>query len=204
MRKVDKKTWDETQEYTEFKRLAPGGYMCVILNVTDYPQKEYLKIEYDIVKGDEKKYFSHQYESDNRKDKKWPNAGTIYRSYKDNALSMFKGFITAITESNKNFNWDWDEQVLKNKYFGAIIGEEEYLNQKGQKRVRNYVVSVRSIPTIESGDFDIPELKKLDETKTTTNNSNAVIDPFEATDNTDGDSVPPFETSNEPDPFENF
>lgn len=179
MKKIDKKAWEEAKESIGFKRLAPGGYVCAIKNVEDVPEKEYLKVQFDVVKGDDAGYFTRQFKADNREEKKWPNAGTFYRSYKDSALGMFKGFITSVSESNKNFKWDWDEQVLKNKYIGVIISEEEYLNGKGEKRVRNHVVNVRSVPTIESGDFDIPELKKLDTSAVQTNTKeDNFVDPF--------------------------
>lgn len=185
MKKIDKKAWEEAKESIGFKRLAPGGYICAISEVEDVPEKEYIKVCYDVVKGDDAGYFTKQFKADTRENKKWPNVGTFYRSYKDSALGMFKGFITAVSESNKNFKWDWDEQVLKNKYVGVIIGEEEYLNGKGEKRIHNRVVNVRSVPTIESGDFDIPELKKLDTSVVVDNKNDTFVDPFGSSDNND-------------------
>ena len=190
MRHID--NWENIQESTPFQRLAPGGYICAIKNVKDVPDKEYLELEFDIVKGDDKGYFTKQYQNDTRNPKSWPNSGIIRRSYKDSAASMFKGFTNAIEKSNKGFHWNWDEQALKNKYFGAVIGDEEYINSKGQKRIRNNVVAVRSVETIESGDFKIPELKTVD--------NNRVI----ASGGSGGNSVPagfvdPFANMNQPD-----
>ena len=167
--------WENVQEPTKFKRLAPGGYICAIKDVKDVAEKEYLEIQFDIVKGDEKGYFQKQYDNDTRKDKKWPNAGILRRSYSGKSeknKSFFKGFLTSIEKSNKNFVWNWDETKLKNKYFGAVIGEEEYLTQKGKKGVRNNVVFVYSTETIENGDFEIPQLKVLNVTKETTQVNN--------------------------------
>ena len=61
-----------------------------------------------------------------------------------------------------------------------IIADEEYLNTKGQKRVRNYVASVRSLEAIEKGDFTIPALKEIDESKIAENKKKEedFIDPF--------------------------
>lgn len=203
MRKVN--NWAEIKESTGFKRLAPGGYICAIKNVTDVEEKEYLKIEFDIIEGDDKGYFTKQYNDDTRQDKKWPNAGTMYRSYKESALPMFKGFITSVEKSNKNFTWDWDESKLKNKFFGAVIGEEEYLNQKNEKRVRNRVASVHSVETIKNGDFEIPEMKKLDVTKETAKTEDNFIDPFATavSNNADEVSDTPF-SMDEPSPFDNL
>lgn len=177
MKKIN--NWEKIQEFSDFKRLPSGGYICAIKSVKDVESKEYLEIEFDIVKGDEKGYFTKMFEKDTRKDKKWPNAGIIRRSYKDNSASMFKSFITAVEKSNKGYNWEWKEDTLKNKYFGAIIGEEEYLNQKGQKRIRNNVFQVRSVDVIEKGEFTVPELKKLDESKVVKTNESIPFDnPF--------------------------
>ena len=178
MRKIN--DWENIKENSDFKRLEPGAYICAIKAVEDVPEKEYLKIYFDIVKGDNKGYFQKLYDSDTRKDKKWPIAGTLIRSYKESALSMFKGFITAIEKSNKNYKWSFDEKSLVKKYIGLIIADEEYLNQKGQKRVRNYVASVRSLESIEKGDFTIPALKELDESKVVESQKKeeSFVDPF--------------------------
>lgn len=188
MRKIN--NFENVQEAGNFKRLPAGGYVCAIYKATDVPEKEYLKIEFDVVKGDQKGYFKKLYDSDTRSDKKWPNAGTTYRSYKENALPMFKGFITSIEKSNKNFKWDWDENKLNKKYFGAVIADEEYQNQKGNVRVRNYIAQIHSVEAIETGAFDIPDLKKLEITKQTQTN-NDVVNPF-------ADVEPPKQSVNDP------
>lgn len=159
--------WENVQEPTKFKRLAPGGYICAIKDVKDVAEKEYLEIQFDIVKGEEKGYFQKQYDNDKRENKKWPASGTMRRYYNENSESFFKGFITSVEKSNKNFAWNWDETKLKNKYFGAVIGEQEYVNQKGGKSVALNVVAIHSVETIENGDFQIPSRKELDVTKVT-------------------------------------
>lgn len=187
--------WDSIVESTSFKRLTPNGYICKILKVEDYPEKEYLKIYFDIFKGDDKGYFKKQYDGDTRKEKKWPNAGTFIRSYKDSAASMFKGFTNAIERSNKGYKWDFDEKTLVNKVVGLIIADEQYQNQKGQVRVRNYVAAVRSVETIEKGEYEIPALKELTTTKTTSTPANDPIPDF-------GDVFPDAESANTPTPAE--
>lgn len=187
--------WDSIVESTSFKRLTPNGYICKILKVEDYPEKEYLKIYFDIFKGDDKGYFKKQYDGDTRKERKWPNAGTFIRSYKDSAASMFKGFTNAVEKSNKGYKWDFDEKTLVNKIIGLIIADEQYQNQKGQVRVRNYVAAVRSVETIEKGEYEIPALKELTTTKTTTAPANDPIPDF-------GDVFPDAESANTPTPAE--
>lgn len=208
MKKIN--DWENIKENSDFKRLEPNAYVCAIKSVEDVSNKEYLRICFDIVKGDNKGYFQKLYDSDTRKDKKWPVAGTLIRSYKESALSMFKGFITAIEKSNKNYKWNFDEKTLVKKYIGLIIADEKYLNQKGQKRVRNYVSSVRSLEAIEKGDFTIPALKELDESKIAETNKKEedFVDPF-ANSNDDkeeetsvSESSPPWDDDDEDfDPF---
>lgn len=159
--------FDKIQENTSFAKLPVGGYIVKILNVQDVPEKEYLKISFDINEGEHKGFFGKAFKEDTRADKKWPNAGSFIRSYKEKALPMFKGFTNAIENSNKGYSWNFDEKSLVNKVVGIIVGEEEYLNQKGQLRKRTYVSAVRSVDTIKKGDFTVPELKKLDASKAT-------------------------------------
>ena len=200
--------WENIQESTSFKRLAPNGYICKILKVEDHPEKEYLKIYFDIVKGDDKGYFKKQYDGDTRKERKWPNAGTFIRSYKDSAASMFKGFTNAVERSNKGYQWNFDEKTLVNKVIGLIIADEQYQNQKGQVRVRNYVAAVRSVETIEKGEYEIPALKELTTTKTTTAPANDPIPDFGDVFNTAPTDTPtpaesenPWDDSDENNPF---
>ena len=156
---------EKIQESGSFEKLPVGGYIIKILAVDDVPEKEYLKIFFDINDGGKKGFFQKAFEEDTRAEKKWPNAGSFIRSYKEKALPMFKGFTNAIENSNKGYKWNFDEKSLVNKVVGVVIGEEQYLNQKGQVRTRTYVSAVRSVDTIKKGEFTVPELKKLDATK---------------------------------------
>lgn len=190
--------WDNIKENSGFEKLSPGGYIVKILNVVDVPEKEYLKISFDIEEGEKKGFFTKAYKEDTRQDKKWPNAGSFIRSYKTTAESMFKGFINAVENSNGGFKYDFDESALKNKKVGIVVALEEYQNQKGQVRERTYVSAVRSVDTIKKGDFTVPELKKLNITKTTNQPTNDFVNPFandaapasEPTNNTVADDSP--------------
>ena len=95
---------------------------------------------------------------------------------------MFKGFVSAVEASNKGYTFDFDEQTLVGKVVGLVLGDEEFLNQKGQVRTRTYVNAVRSVEAIKNGDYKVPELKKLDASKVTTaattTSSAPFVDPF--------------------------
>ena len=153
--------YDKIQESGSFKKLPVGGYVVKILSAIDVPEKEYLRISFDIAEGPNKGFFAEEYKNNTREDKKWPNAGTFVRSYKEKALPMMKGFTTAVEKSNKNYTWNFDESTLKGKLVGLVIGEEEFVNSSGKMRTRTYVNAVRSVDVIREGKFEVPELKKL-------------------------------------------
>lgn len=178
MRKIS--GYDKIQESGSFKKLAPGGYIVKILDVTDVPDKEYLKVSFDVCEGNDKDFFANEYKNDTRAEKRWPNAGSFIRSYKEKALPMLKGFTTAIENSNKGYTWDFDEKKLKGKIVGLVLGEEEFLNSSGKVRTRTYVAAVRSVDVIREGKFDVPELKKLsaDKAASTTKPAEPFTNPF--------------------------
>ena len=187
MKKID--NFDKIQENGGgFKRIPDGAYIVGIKKVTDNPEKKYLRLELDVCKGEYKNWYQKLYDADKRETKYWPRDGVLVRSYSDKALPFFKGFITSVTKSNKNFNWEWDEQKLVNKVFGVVIGTEEYERQNGGIGKRPYIASVHSVETIEKGEYEIPALKELTTTKTTTAPAN---DPI-----TDADFEAMFPSSN--------
>ena len=161
MKKIDLKN---VQEFTKFKNPV-GGFICEIKTVEDVPEKEYLRIGYDIAEAlnDEQKEFVGMYEK--RKKERDFDYPTTVVSYKENSLPFFKGFITALENSNKGYEWDNDETKFVGKLIGFVIGEEEYegkdKNGAPKVKVRTYVAERHSIDAIKEGDFDVPEFKKL-------------------------------------------
>lgn len=161
MKKIDLKN---VQEFTKFKNPV-GGFICEIKTVEDVPEKEYLMIGYDIVEAvnDDQKEFVGMYEK--RKRERDFNYPTTVVSYKENSLPFFKGFVTALENSNKGYEWDNDETKFVGKRIGFVIGEEEYegkdRNGAPKVKVRTYVAERHSVQAIKEGDFDVPEFKKL-------------------------------------------
>lgn len=155
--------WTSVEENKEYDRLIPGGYICGITTVEDKEDKEFIIVFYDIVEGKFKNYFKNLEQAKNF----W--GGKFIKSYKETALSFFKGFLTAIEKSNSGFvanSFDGDVNKLKNKYIGLVLGEEEYMSADETLKIRLYVAEVRSVDRIRSGDFKIPELKKFKITPT--------------------------------------
>lgn len=147
--------WREAPDAVEFKKMVPGGYVARIVGAEDVPEKEYLKIKYDINEGPLEGIYTEQFE----KFGNW--SGNFIRSYKEKALPFFKGFLTAVEESNSGYRFNDDENTLINKLVGVVIGQEEYLKQDGTIGVRNYVSQLRDIKAVRNGDFEIPKFRKL-------------------------------------------
>lgn len=150
---------DAVQEAQEFERLVPGGYICGIVRAEDVPEKEYLRIEFDIADGPFKNYFRDM--RDRLALDSWPSAGVLYRSYKESALPFFKQFITCVQVSNAGYVFKNDEATLARKLFGVVMGEEEYEKNDGTIGTRLKAAIVRSVKSIREGDFKVPALKKL-------------------------------------------
>ena len=177
MRKIN--DFDKVQENGGgFKRIPDGAYIVGVKKVEDVSDKEFLRLELDICKGEYKNWYQQQYDADNRETKYWPRDGVLVRSYKEKALPFFKGFITAVTKSNPKFEWKWNEQDLKNKVFGVVVGTEEYLKKNGGVGTRPYIDSVHSVEAIEKGDYTVPDVKKLDPTKATSKPAEPFVNPF--------------------------
>ena len=158
MKKIE--NFEEIKASVDFDSLKPGGYVCTLMVAKDESEKEYLKMLFDIAEGEFAGYYKNLYSQFNFWD------GTFFRSYKEKALSMFKGFIKAVEESNPGYVWNWDESTLKGKKVGLILQEEEFVPtggaHAGELRTHLIVQKVVNVETIKSGKYKVPELKKLD------------------------------------------
>lgn len=160
---------DGVQEFKDFKAPKAGGYVCGILKVEDVPEKEYLKIYYDIAEGEFKKYYTNLV----KEVEKVKDIPFFFASYKDTALKFFKGTITAVEKSNKGFVWKDNEKDLVNKKIGLVLYEEEYIKSDGSVGSSLRVDKAHSIDAIKSGDFEVPERKCVAQSA-----SSNVADPF--------------------------
>lgn len=148
--------WKNVKASDDFRRPPAGGYICRIILADNVEEKQYLRMEYDIDDGEYAGYWQETAE----KFGWW--GGDFYRSYKDSALGMFKGFINAVEASNPGYTWDWNEKSLEGKRIGIVLGEEEYVKNDGSVADRLKVRSTKSIQDIKDGHFRIPERKTLD------------------------------------------
>ena len=169
MKSID---WNTVQEAKEFVRPSAGGYLCKITAVEDVPERQYLKMEYDIASGEFEGYWKKIYENKGF----W--GGSFIKSYKTNALPFFKAFKTCVENSNPNYQFDNDEKTLIGKFIGLVLGEEEYLSQAGEVKTRLYVAEVKTADRIMKNDFEVPAIKKLPQ-QSNYSNSGAYIPDLE-------------------------
>jgi len=157
MRKIN---WGQIEEAKEFERLSSGGYVCKIVKIIDNPAKEYLQVFMDVAEGEYKDYGK---EAEKRNNNDWSYI-RMFRSYKDTAQGMFKGFLSALEKSNPGFkanDFDGDENKLVGMFIGIVLGFEEYEKNDGTLNVRTYVKTVTTVEKIHNKEFKVPDLKKL-------------------------------------------
>ncbi|MFR6290521.1 MAG: hypothetical protein ACLUKQ_03620 [Peptococcaceae bacterium] len=157
--------YEETQARTGESRQLPAGlYACQIVMAIEEERNgsRLLAIAFDIAEGEYKGFFQQRYDADTNPQKKWPGAGIRRQFVEDRDGScnpFFKGLITSIEESNPGFKWNWDENTLRGKKFGAIMGREEFLANDGQKKMATKVFYISSIEGLKNA--KIPEDKLL-------------------------------------------
>ena len=147
----------------DFKNITPGAYACIITEVKDNENKEYLDALFDIQVGE----FEGYYSSDFYKDKPW--AHHMILSYKENALPIFKGRMETITKCNTGFDavaaLDAGQyKMLEGKVVGIVFREEEYFDKKTSEFKLGGARAFRFCTTedIQEGKNASPKSKMLD------------------------------------------
>lgn len=175
------KDYDTTTAFgqSEFKPLPKGGYICRIIMAEEAKSRsnrDMVHIAFDIVEGDYKGYFMNLFQSRKKKDAlenptketKYPFEGQAWimvNDYEDPTKTSrkFKGFCTAIEESGTEI-WDLNGNLDLNRVKGAEVGivfqdvENEY---NGKTTWRAQPWGFRSIESIATGDYFVPEDKPL-------------------------------------------
>ena len=159
---MPKLNWKDIDESTDgnYERIEPNGYVCVITAMENVPEKQYVRLGYDIAEGEHQGFYSDDYYAD----KPWSHS--VAMSYKETACGMLKARLTRIQESNAGFDpfaaFDADNwQAFIGKQFGGLIGEEEYQANDGSIKTSLKLRTFKSVADIKSGNFEIPKIKKL-------------------------------------------
>ncbi len=164
---MEKINWGNVEAAKEgFAAPPAGGYVLAICKVEDVPDKQYLKISYDIAGAAEHEneefngYYAQRMDHFNGQGR----LPFFIRSYKPTAQGFFKAFLKALAASNSGFvadTFDNNEQQFVGMVVGAVLAEEEYL-YNDKLRVRLKVHSVMSVDRISTGDFKVPPIKKYE------------------------------------------
>lgn len=157
----------------EARILPAGGYVCKILKAEETESKTgkpMLKVYFDIADGEFEGYFKEMYQnwkaaSDDPASVKWPFTGTKWILFYNNEGATnrdFKSFCTALEDSGISVwrNDMFDAGALKDANVGIIFRREEH-EYNNARSWRTSPWGFRSVKTIESGAFNIPEDKPL-------------------------------------------
>lgn len=176
--------YDNTQGFTGFEALTPGGHICCIAKVEETKSragKDIIVIYLDTDKTDSQpNYFSNAYKNDKREPKKWNNNSIIRQLVLDadgNTNRGFKTFIATVKECNSGFNenvlWGNEpiDKFLRGKLVGALFCEEEYLNGYGESKFACKFQTFRTVQQVKDG-VDVPERKMLNPGSNNSTSSN--------------------------------
>lgn len=169
--------WDNVEERGNFEKLPAGGYVCSIIKAVGTKSKagnDMLVVSIDIDEGKFAGYFRKNFEHFRKTnpDAKWPAAATMYQNFFDaegNVNSGLKAFLKSVERSNVNFIInlnDFEPVSLNGKSIGVIFGDEEW-ERNGKSGISARASFPRDVTKIREGDFKIPELKRLDRTNQT-------------------------------------
>ena len=168
---------------SDFKPLPKGGYICRIIMVEETKSstnRDMLHIAFDITEGEYKGYFMNLFNArkknntDPLKTVKYPFEGQKWIMLNDyenptKTSRQFKGFCTAVEDSGTEI-WNLDGTLALDRVKDAEVGvvfqdvESEY---NGKTSWRAIPWGFRSIESIASGDYFIPDDKPLQTTQNT-------------------------------------
>lgn len=169
--------YDDVQVNEGFEKLPAGGYKCYIKQAKIEAWKngngQSIVLLIDIKEGEHKDFYKKQFDAQTQ-DKKWKGVARVgipTDSSSEGMKKAFKGFVTVLENSNKEFKFPWDKsdedtcKALKEKLIGFVFGEEEYAKQDGSIGVSVKPWWPRSYDKVEG--LEAPERKKLQGTSST-------------------------------------
>lgn len=145
---------------SDYTPLPVGGHICKIIGARAAKSRngnDMLEVAFDIAEGGpDDGRFKERFDAmrKSKPDCKWP-AGGMFRTAvqkKDGTTnSFFKGFVTAVEQSNSGYNFpatNGNEETLKGKVVGFNFGEEEYKANDGSIKTAVkafYAVSIQRV-----------------------------------------------------------
>lgn len=139
-----------------------GPQRAKIVRVADNFEKCYLTLWFDLADQRFSKDANGNFEN-------WNRQGKIFVWYNEKAREQktFDAFITAITNSNQGFVWDWNEQKLVGKMMVVVYGEEEWKDNEGTIRTSIQPRMIRSTLALNNREIKPLPIKKYKEKNTT-------------------------------------
>ena len=167
------KDYDSIQIFEGGATVEPGGYELQIIGakVEQFNNCEIMKVAFDIVNNEQYAgFYSTRFKAAKatNKDAKWSGIFDVFIPKDDGSekdgytKTAFKRFITSVEKSNEGYVWDWNELSLKGKMFGGVFGREEFKTKEGEYKFATKCRFPRSIESIRTGNFTIPEDKLMD------------------------------------------
>ena len=164
--------YDSIQVFEGGPQLEPGGYELKIVGakVEQFTSCEILKVAFDIINNEQfAGFYKQRFEATKLQnaDAKWSGVFDVFIPKDDGSeldgytKQAFKRFVTSVERSNDGYTWNWDENSLKGKTFGGLFGREEFQTKDGKLKFAVKCRFPRSIDSIRSGDYQIPEDKLL-------------------------------------------
>lgn len=145
------------------RTLPPGNYKCKIIVVEKSTSKngnDMLKIFFDIDEGDYAGIYMDRYLNNKKSNEeaKYPNAGVYYQLLGEGQTGRLKGLVQCLEMSNPAFKWNWDEHTMEGCVFAGQFREEEYFNQKDERRTSTRLVYIH--PLEELANLDVLPAKQ--------------------------------------------
>lgn len=156
--------WGEAPAIIGGARTLPAGnYKCKILLVEKSTSKngnDMLKIFFDIDEGDYAGIYMDRYLNNKKSNEeaKYPNAGVYYQLLGEGQTGRLKGLVQCLEMSNPAFKWNWDEHTMEGCVFAGQFREEEYFNQKDERRTSTRLVYIH--PLEELANLDVLPAKQ--------------------------------------------
>ena len=152
----------------EAERMTPGGHIVKIMNArneTSKNGKAMLVVSFDICEGSPLDgYYRRRHDAKKNSGFTSGWGGVVrFMIFGRDGVSTngyFKGFVTAVEESNAGYRFDWDERSLAGKLVGLVFGEEEYKGNDGTVRTGVKAQQARSVNAIREG-VPVPPVRKL-------------------------------------------
>lgn len=158
--------YEEIQAYTESAKLPTGGYIMKVQNVRlkkgQDDKSDMLILAVDVLEGEYKGFYKKQYDSQIQEDKKWKGIFMIYCPKDDGSEKdtwtkrRFKTIMENIEASNPGYSWNWDENTLKGKVFGGLVGEINTVID-GRNVTYNAVRFVTTVENVKKGNYRMPD-----------------------------------------------